>query len=105
MIITGYPRTTTDAELDRMIEAECERAWDEQQITITPIAQLTQEQRIDADASARLADDNFRRGLDWLATTAERVPGTPDADRLNSIYDQISDLVHEMRQIKKGWGV
>lgn len=105
MIITAYPRTTTDAELDRMIEAECERAWAEQQINITPIVQPTQEQRIDASASAQLADDNFRRGMDWLSTTMERVAGTPDADKLASIYDQMSDLAYEVRQIVKGWKV
>lgn len=105
MIITGYPRTTTDVELDHMIEAECARAWAEQQITITPVTQPTQEQRIDASASAQIADDNFRRGLDWLATTMERVAGTPDADKLASIYDQISDLGYEVRQIMKGWKV
>lgn len=105
MIIMAYPRTTTDAELDRMIEEECGKAWAEQQITVTPINQPSQEQRIEADASARLALDNFNRGMEWLDTTMERVKGTPEADKLASIYDQISDLVYEVRQIKKGWGV
>ena len=103
MIITGYPRN--DAALDAAYEAECAQIWEEQQIHVVELKPLTQEQKINAGASAQLAVDGFTRGLDWLAETIERVKNTADADKLASIYDQFSDLRFEVNQIRKEWKV
>lgn len=102
-IVVGYPRN--DAQLDKACEAECARAWDEQQVIVIELQKLTQEQKINADASAQLAIDNFNRGLDWLSETIDRVKGTADEDKLASLYDQFSDLRYEVSQIRKEWKV
>ena len=103
MIITGYPRN--DAELDRAYEAESARMWEEQQVVVTELPRLTQEQRINADASAQIAVNDFQRGLDWLAETIDRVKGTADADKLAELYDSIDDLRFEVNKIRKEWKV
>lgn len=103
MIITGYPRVTSDAELDRMIEAECEKGWEEQQAEVAQMRTLTEEEMVNAFASCAVAISCFDHLLDWIATTIDRSKGTPEADKLAGMYDELSDRRLELKKIKEGW--
>ena len=103
-IVIGYPRTTTDAELDNMIQAENSRVWEEQQAEVPVMRTMKKEELADADASLHVADDCIAHGLEFLNETIDKIAGTVAADKLASIYDQISDLRFEAEKIRKEWG-
>ena len=103
-IITLYPRTTTDAELDNMIQAECERAWKEGQVVVPTMRTMKKEDLADPAASLQVGTDCIEHGLEFISETIDKITGTKYADLLASIYDQISDLRFEAEKIRKGWG-
>lgn len=103
-IIVGYPRTTTDAELDRMIEAENSRAWEEQQPKVPVMRRMSKEELADPAASLHVGTDCINHGLEFISKTIDQISGTKDADILASIYDQIADLRFEAEKIRKRWG-
>ena len=105
-IVVGYPRTTSDVQLDNMIEAENEKSWNEQQIPVKEVPQmrkLNEEEIVNAFAACSVAVMCMDHSLDWIATTIERAKGTAEADKLASIYDTLSDLRYEVNKIKEGW--
>ena len=107
-IITGYPRTTPDAQLDNMVEAENEKIWSEQQIPVEEVPQmrkLDEHQIIEAFASCSTAVMFMEHSLNWIATTIERAKGTAEADKLANIYDTLSDLKLEVNKMKEGWDI
>ena len=103
-IVVGYPRTTTDAELDSMIEAENSRTWEEQQIEVPAMRTMKKEELGDPAASLQVGTDCINHGLEFISETIDKITGTKDADLLASIYDQISDLRYAAEKIRKRWG-
>ena len=104
MIITGYPMK--NAALDAAYEAESARMWEEQQIQEEPVHEmrkLDEEETVNAYAGCALAVSCFDHTLNWIAETIDRAKGTAEADKLASIYDQLSDLRFETNKIKEVW--
>ena len=79
-IVTLYPRTTTDAELDNMIQAECERAWEGGQVEIPSVRTMKKEELADADASLHVGTDCINHGLEFISKTIDQIAGTKAAD-------------------------
>ena len=100
----GYP--VKDAQLDAMYQAETSRIWEAQQIqaTVPVMRKLSKEELADVSATVQVATDCFKHGLDFLSEGIDKVSGSADADKLASLYDQITDLRYEVEKIRKGWG-
>lgn len=103
MNITGYPRMVSNAELERLYEEECSRAWDNQQPEIPQMRVLNEEERVEAFAACDIAASCVEHTLSWIAETISRVEGTAEADKLAGMYDQLSDFKIDLNKIKKGW--
>lgn len=109
-IVVGYPRTTSDAELERIIEADMEKAWENAQPEapvkeVPQMRKLDENQTIEAFAGCSTAVMCMDHSLNWIATTIERAKGTAEADKLASVYDTLSDLRYEVNKIKEGWDI
>ena len=103
-IITGYPMS--NAALDAAYEAESARMLEEQQIHEEPVPEmrkLDEQETVEAYAGCVVALDCFEHTLNWIAETIDRAKGTAEADKLASIYDQLSDLKLETKKIKEVW--
>ena len=98
--VIGYPRQ--DVQLDHMVEAENARIWEQQQVNIPEIKPLTEEQWVNADAAGQVAEGCLENALGWIATFMERLGNRPESDKVASIYDTISDLKYDFKEIRKG---
>lgn len=98
--VIGYPRP--DVELDHMVEADAGKRWAEQQVVIPEIKPLTEEQWVNADAAGQVAEGCLENALGWIATFMERLGNLPESDKVASIYDTISDLKYDFKEIRKG---
>ena len=102
-IMVGYP-LNADAKLDAAIQAENKRIWSDQQIVIPEVRKLKKEELADVDAAIHVAEDCFKHGMEFLSEGIDKISGSSDADKLASIYDQLSDLCYEVNKIRKEWG-
>ena len=101
--MTGYP-VQTDAEIDNMYEAELARGWEEK--CAKPEEFRTIEEigtNIRIDAFAPLNGANFTLGLVLgnIEESMEKIRGTVQHDKLASLYDDLYNIRHDLREIER----
>ena len=98
-MITAGRTGTPDWQLDNMIEAEAAQAW-ENQSAARPLAGCDYDSINNAWAALETMRISFNLLEDHFATATRQIEGTPEADKLASIFDQLSDLATEVRSIQ-----
>ena len=103
IITAGMVHGTPDWQLDRMVESEAAAAWEDQQVKEVPkpLDSFSFDQKNEAHSSLTVVDLDFSSIKKYLAEACDAIPGTPEADKMASIYDAVSDLYAEMIEIKE----
>ena len=94
---------TPDWQLDMMYEGESAEMWEKSNEQPKEPLDFIEEQKLLGAATklfvAKTSDlDN---ALTWISEAVDLIAGTPEADKLASIYDAVSDLSYEMMQIQQ----
>ena len=95
---------TPDWQLNRLYENESDRMWEEMNRTeiSDPLDEVDTQNLLSVSTHLETAKEcDFDFALDWISKSIELIKGTPEADKLASIYDAVSDLSYEMMQIAK----
>ena len=103
IMTAGMVHGTPDWQLDRMVESEAAAAWEDQQVKDVPkpLDSLTFNQKNEAHSSLTVVELDFKGVKKYLSDACDAIPGTPEADKLASIYDTVSDLYAEVIEIRK----
>ena len=97
----GMVHGTPDWQLDRMYENESDRIWAEQnQEHPEAFDLLPSEILLEVYTHLLTAKEcNLDHALEWIGDTMNKVVGTPEYDKLASIYDSINNIVPEVMKI------
>lgn len=96
-MVTGTP----DWQLDLMYEGESAEMWEKaNEQPKEPLDFIEPNNLLEAYSKLWTAKTcDFDNALRWISEAIENLKGTPEADRLASIYDAVSDLSYEVRKI------
>lgn len=97
----------TDVALDRAIEIANENEWEAQNPPepSQPIKSLSNDVRISAYAIINTGRFMMGIGLEYIGEGLELVKNTPQGDKLAGLYDQLSDLIHDLKEVEREvWG-
>lgn len=93
--------TVAEVRTQEMWEQESEQMWEDQYPT-QPIEMLSNEKRIDAFAKLHVAREEFRDNfLELIGEAGKLVEDTPQGDKLWSLYDQLNDLLYELKDVER----
>lgn len=100
----GMVRGTPEWQLDNQYEAETAAEWERQNAEAEPINLLNRKD-YDTLISAWAALENVKAEFGLMETNfakaMEKIPNTPESDRLASVFDQLSDLMLEVTAIRQ----
>lgn len=107
MKTAGMVNGTPDWQLDRMIEIEADKQWEEQQPKET--AKRLDDYGFDdfneahADLVVVLSSIGRKYGgaLKYIEQAIDAIKGTPEADKMTELYDAICDIRYEFKQISE----
>ena len=97
----------SDIELDTMIERDAERQWEEENppAPANPIESLSTDDRIHAHSCIDTAGFLLTLVLGDIEDAQKTVNNTPQGDKLGGLYDQLSDLAFDLKNVSKEvWG-
>ena len=99
----GMVQGTPDWQLDLMYESETDRLWAEQQDQpkANPLEKFDFDALNEAHANLHVPLLDCKSIVKYIGEAIEAIPGTPEADKLASIADQISDLSADINDIYK----
>lgn len=101
MMTAGMVKGTPDWQLDRIYESECAEAWEkENEPQPTEISRYSFESINRAWAALETAKSTFGLLESEICEALESIIGTPQSDKLASLYDTISDLALEVKEIR-----
>lgn len=101
-VVTAGRTGTPDWQLDRMFESECAAAWEkENECTPTQLSQKGFEQINYAWAALETARLNFQFLEEQFGTAINSIEGTPESDKLASLYDSLIDIKLEAQKIRE----
>lgn len=103
MKTAGMVKGTPDWQLDKMYEDESDRLWTEQQEQpkANPLKQFGFDELNDAHSSLCVPLLDCQSIVKFIGDAINAIPGTPEADKLASIADEVSDLEAEIDKISK----
>lgn len=99
----GMVHGTPDWQLDRMYESELAQAWEDGQMEekANPLEQFDFDALNEAHSSLYVALLDCKSLVKFIGETMDAIPGTPEADKLAAISDQVSDLSADIDGICK----
>lgn len=101
----GMVRGTPEWQLDNQYEAETAAEWARQNAPEEEPINLLNRKDYDTLISAWAALENVKAEFGLMETNfakaMEKIPNTPESDRLASIFNQLSDLMLEVTAIRQ----
>lgn len=99
----GMVEGTPAWQLDRMVESAASQAWEDlNEPAPRAIEKISFESLNHAWAAMETMKTSFNLLEDNFATCAEKLEGTPEADKLAGLFDKLADIATECREIQAG---
>ena len=93
--------TLAEIRTQEMWERESEQMWEHENPT-QPIEMLSDATRINAWAVLHCAREEYQDNfLEQLGKAVRMIEDTPQGDKLWSLYDQLNDLLYELKDVEK----
>lgn len=100
-IETAGRRGTPDWQLDRMVESAAAQAWEDNQPEPVALSRYDFESINAAWAALETMGTSFNLLENNFADAMKFIDGTPEADKLASLFDSMADIATAVREIKK----
>ena len=101
----GMVRGTPEWQLDNQYEAETAAEWERQNAPEEEPINLLNRKDYDTLISAWAALENVKAEFGLMETefakVMEKIPNSPESDRLASVFDQMADLMLEVTAIRQ----
>ncbi len=98
----GMVRGTPDWQRRRLFEEDAEQAWEDlNEPAPRAIEKLSFEALNHAWAALETMRSSYQILEDNFATCAEKLKGTPEADKLAGLFDKLTDIATECREIQQ----
>ena len=95
-IVTGYPRTTTDAQLDAMVETENARIWEEQ-----CSHDAAWNRMLDAVGYMNPGLEEIEKAVKQMIHAKDEVDGLPAEAKIGSLVDSLEDILCDFHKIRR----
>lgn len=103
MRTAGMVNGTPDWQLDMMYENESAMMWEAQQEQpkANPLERFDFDALNAAHAHLSVPELDCKSIVDFIGRTIDEIPGTPEADKLASLADEVSDIYAEIKKIRE----
>ena len=95
-MVVGYPRTTTDAQLDAMVETENARIWEER-----CSHDAAWNRMLDAVGYMNPGIEQIENAIKMMLKGKDELAGLPAEYKLGSLVDSLEDLLCDFNSMRR----